>query len=138
MSARREGAGTEDVTVLITDMEGSTAFTDARGDQAAVELIRIHERIVHEALTAHGARAIKSMGDGFMIAFRSPVAGIACALDLLEALREHNEANPEKPLNVRMGMNTGPAIEEGGDLYGTTVNAAARIEIGRASCRERV
>jgi class 3 adenylate cyclase/tetratricopeptide (TPR) repeat protein len=115
------------ISVLITDMEGSTAFTDARGDEAAIELIREHERIVRGAIRAYEAREIKSMGDGFMIAFASPSVGIACALDILGSLRAHNDAHPDRPLNVRMGMNAGPAIEEGGDLYGTTVNAAARI-----------
>jgi class 3 adenylate cyclase/tetratricopeptide (TPR) repeat protein len=115
------------ISVLITDMEGSTAFTDARGDEAAIELIREHERIVRSAIAAHGAREIKSMGDGFMIAFASPAKGIACALEILGGLRVHNDAHPDRPLNVRMGMNTGPAIEEAGDLYGTTVNVAARI-----------
>lgn len=116
-----------DITVLITDMEGSTAFTDSRGDEAAIELIREHERIVRDAIASYDAREIKSMGDGFMIAFATPSGGIACALDLLGSLRAHNDAHPDRPLNVRMGMNTGPAIEEAGDLYGTTVNAAARI-----------
>ncbi len=115
------------ISVLITDMEGSTAFTDARGDEAAIELIRDHERIVRSVIRAYDAREIKSMGDGFMIAFTSPSIGIACALDILGSLRAHNDAHPDRPLNVRMGMNTGPAIEEGGDLYGTTVNAASRI-----------
>ena len=115
------------VSVLITDMEGSTAFTDARGDEAAIELIREHEQIVRRVIRAYDAREIKSMGDGFMIAFASPVTGIACALELLGSLRAHNDAHPDRPLNIRMGMNAGPAIEEGGDLYGTTVNAAARI-----------
>src|SRR5205823_1310896 len=54
-------------------------------------------------------------------------AGIACALDIQEALGRYNDANPDQPIRVRMGLNDGPVIEERGDLYGTTVNATSRI-----------
>ena len=115
------------VTILITDMEGSTAFTEARGDERAMEILRTHERITREVIGAHGGRAIKSMGDGFMVAFSEPASAVACALDLMAAFSEHNASAADVPINVRAGINSGPVIEEGGDLYGTTVNAASRI-----------
>lgn len=118
---------TNEVTVLITDMEGSTAFTAEEGDRTAVELMRVHERLVRQTLGVHEGREIKSMGDGFMLMFPSPASGVMCALDLLDALAQHNEMRPDQPLNVRMGINSGPVIEEKGDIYGTTVNAASRV-----------
>ncbi len=114
-------------TVLITDMEGSTAFTADQGDETALELVRAHEGLVRSVLAEHGGREIKSMGDGFMLMFPSPATGVECALDLLEALTAHNDKHPDRPLHVRMGMNSGPLIEASGDIYGTTVNAASRI-----------
>jgi len=114
------------VTVLITDIEGSTALGDVRGDAVAMELVRAHEAIVRRCLP-EGGRQIKSMGDGYMLAFESPELGIACALDMQDALATYNDKHPTEPLRVRMGLNLGPVIEEGGDLYGTTVNAVARI-----------
>ena len=114
-------------TVLITDMEGSTEFTEGRGDDAAMDLLRVHERIVRDIVAGHRGREIKSMGDGFMIAFPTPDVGIACALDIQEALARHNSDHPEQVIRVRMGINAGTVIEEGGDIYGTTVNAASRI-----------
>jgi class 3 adenylate cyclase/tetratricopeptide (TPR) repeat protein len=114
-------------TVLITDMEGSTAFTEGRGDAVAMDLLRNHERLVREALSRHRGREIKSMGDGFMIAFDSPDDGVECALDIKSTLDDYNANHPDQPIRVRLGMNTGPVIAEGGDLYGTTVNATSRI-----------
>ena len=114
-------------TVLITDMEGSTALGEGRGDEFAMDVIRDHEKIVRTVVAAHRGREIKSMGDGFMLAFDEPVEGIACALDILEALDRHNADHPDQPIRVRMGMNAGTVIEEAGDLYGTTVNATSRI-----------
>jgi class 3 adenylate cyclase/tetratricopeptide (TPR) repeat protein len=124
---KREPGLPPQVTLLITDMEGSTAFTQDQGDAAAMELLRTHESIVREGLAAHGGREIKSMGDGFMIAFDDATTGIECALDIVARLRKRNENEPSSPINVRMGMNTGTVIEEGGDVYGTTVNATSRI-----------
>lgn len=117
----------EPLTILISDMEGSTAFTAAKGDETALEVIRTHERLTREVVLTHGGREIKSMGDGFMLAFTSPSTAVACALDLQAALEKHNADHPEHPLRVRIGLNAGPVIEEGGDLYGTTVNVASRI-----------
>ncbi len=114
-------------TVLITDMEGSTAEMEGLGDAVGMDVIRTHERLVRAVVHTHGGREIKSMGDGFMVAFDAPAKGIACALDVQEALHEHNASHPEQSINVRMGLNVGPVIEEGGDLYGTTVNATSRI-----------
>src|SRR5207244_11214431 len=82
---------------------------------------------IRHTVAQHAGRDIKSMGDGFMIAFLSADAGIVCALDIQDALTEYNAGAPKHPILVRMGVNTGPVIEEGGDLYGTTVNAASRI-----------
>jgi predicted ATPase len=108
-------------------MEGSTAEMEGRGDAIAMDVIRTHERLVRGVVREHGGREIKSMGDGFMIAFDDPEKGIECALGVQEALREHNAAHPDQAIKVRMGLNLGPVIEEGGDLYGTTVNATSRI-----------
>ncbi|MEX0875396.1 MAG: AAA family ATPase [Actinomycetota bacterium] len=115
------------ITVLITDIEGSTAYTATRGDEVAMDLIRVHERLVRGIVAGHQGREIKSMGDGFMLAFAESATAIACGLDIQRALEEHNDAHPDHILRVRMGVNTGPVIEEGGDIYGTTVNAASRI-----------
>ncbi len=115
------------MTVLITDMEGSTEFTEGLGDAVAMELIRVHEQLVRDVVGRHGGREIKSMGDGFMVAFTTPAEGVSCALDIHEVLRTYNDEHPNEQIRVRMGLNTGVVIEESGDLYGTTVNAAARI-----------
>ena len=68
--ASKHGAGPPEAgairTVLFTDVEGSTALTDRLGDAKARELLREHERIVREALKAHGGSEVKTMGDGFM------------------------------------------------------------------------
>src|SRR3990170_1759277 len=67
-------------TILFTDVEGSTALTDRLGDAKARELLREHERIVREALKAHGGSEVKTMGDGFMASFSSATKALECAI----------------------------------------------------------
>ncbi len=114
------------VTILFTDVEGSTALTQRLGDAKARELLREHERMVREALKAHGGSEVKTMGDGFMASFSSATKALECAIAMQRALAEHNEG-AEEPIKVRVGLNAGEPIAEDEDLYGTAVNLAARI-----------
>jgi class 3 adenylate cyclase len=113
-------------TVLFTDVEGSTALTQRLGDAKAREVLRDHERIVREALKAHGGSEVKTMGDGFMTSFSSATRALECAIAMQRAFAEHNQSAPE-PIRVRVGLNAGEPIAEEDDLYGTAVNLAARI-----------
>ncbi len=117
----------EDIhTILFTDVEGSTALTQRLGDAKARELLREHERIVREALKAHGGAEVKTLGDGFMTSFSSATKALECAIAMQKAFAEHNES-AEEPILVRIGLNAGEPIAEDDDLYGTAVNRAARI-----------
>ncbi len=113
-------------TILFTDVEGSTALTQRLGDAQARELLREHERMVREALKAHGGSEVKTMGDGFMASFSSATKALDCAIAMQRAFAEHNESAAE-PIKVRVGLNSGEPIAEDDDLFGTAVNLAARI-----------
>jgi len=113
-------------TILFTDVEGSTALTQRLGDAKAREVLRNHERIVREALKAHGGAEVKTMGDGFMASFSSATRALECAIAMQRAFAVHNEAAQE-PTRVRIGLNAGEPIAEDEDLFGTAVILAARI-----------
>ena len=113
-------------TVLFTDVEGSTALTQRLGDAKARDLLREHERMVREALKAHGGSEVKTMGDGFMASFSSATKALECSIAMQRAFSEHNKA-AEEPISVRIGLNAGEPIAEDDDLFGTAVNEAARI-----------
>ncbi len=113
-------------TILFTDVEGSTVLTQRLGDAKAREVLRAHERIVREALKAHGGSEVKTMGDGFMASFSSATRALECAIAMQRAFAEHDESADE-PLRVRIGLNAGEPIAEEKDLFGTAVNMAARI-----------
>jgi class 3 adenylate cyclase len=113
-------------TILFTDVEGSTALTQRLGDAKARELLREHERMVREALKAHGGSELKTTGDGFMASFSSATKALESAIAMQRAFAAHNES-AEEPILVRVGMNAGEPIAEEKDLFGTAVIEAARI-----------
>jgi class 3 adenylate cyclase len=115
------------VTILFTDMEGSTALTQRIGDTAAQEVVRAHNQIVREALATHGGTEIKHTGDGLMISFHSATQAIECATRIQHRVAEYAEKHPDTPLRVRCGINAGEPVAEGGDYFGTAVQLAARI-----------
>jgi len=113
-------------TILFTDVEGSTALTERLGDAKARAVLRNHERIVREALRAHGGAEVKAMGDGFMASFSSATRALECAINVQRSFAQHNETAAES-IRVRIGLNAGEPIAEEADLFGTAVIMAARI-----------
>jgi len=115
------------VTVLFTDVEGSTDLTTRRGDEAAQAILRTQRELVRQQVEQHCGHEVKSLGDGFMVAFASARKAVACAVGIQRALEQHNRQHPDQQVQVRIGLNTGEAIQEEADLFGEAVNAAARI-----------
>jgi len=115
------------VTVLFTDIAGSTAMTQEMGDAGAQKVVRVHNVIVREAIQAFSGKEIKHTGDGIMASFPSASAGVEAAADMQRGTKAHNEENPDLPLGLKIGLNTGEPISEDDDLFGTTVQLAARI-----------
>ncbi|MEE9548803.1 MAG: adenylate/guanylate cyclase domain-containing protein [Candidatus Binatia bacterium] len=115
------------VTILFTDMEGSTSLTQRLGDARAQEVLRLHNGIVREALGAHGGALIKHTGDGIMASLTSTSRALDCAIAIQRAFARYNESNSPVPIRVRIGLNTGEPVAEDQDLFGTVVQVAARI-----------
>ena len=115
------------VTLLFSDIEGSTAMTDRLGDNRAQEVFGIHNRLVRHHISAHGGFEVKSMGDGFMVAFSSARRGLNAAIDIQRDLAIYNQQHPDEVIRVRMGLHTGEVIKESQDFFGRNVILAARI-----------
>ena len=116
------------VTVLFTDVEGSTELAATAGDAAARDLLRTAEELARTQIEAHDGHEVKGLGDGLMVAFSSARRAVQCAVEIQRAFEEHNLARPDEVVLLRVGLNTGEVIREHADLFGSTVNAAARIE----------
>jgi serine/threonine protein kinase/class 3 adenylate cyclase len=114
------------VTIMFSDIEGSTATADRLGDTKFMDLLREHNSIVRKQVATYGGFEVKNEGDGFMVAFQSAGRAVECATAIQAALSERNEAADER-LQVRMGLHTGEVIKEGEDFFGRNVIMAARV-----------
>ncbi len=120
-------AASEFVTILFTDIEGSTNLTQRYGDARAQELLRTHNAIVREALRARGGSETKHTGDGIMASFPSASRAIDSAIAIQQAVASYNGHHPELPLGVRIGLNAGEPVAEERDLFGAAVQLARRV-----------
>jgi class 3 adenylate cyclase len=114
-------------TVLFTDIVESTTLTQSLGDEAAMAMLGVHDTIVRDALSALGGREVKHTGDGIMASFVSAAGAVRCAIQIQRELDKHAQANPERPLKVRVGAAAGEPVEQHNDLFGSTVQLAARL-----------
>lgn len=114
-------------SVVFTDVEGSTALGTSRGDDATRDILRRHEHLVRKLLDEHRGREVKALGDGFLAVFGSARRALAFAAALQQSLEEMRWTSPADAVQVRIGINAGEVVEEGGDVYGQAVHAAARI-----------
>ena len=107
------------LTVVFSDLEGFTSFTERSGDLEAGALLRDHYDTVDAIVRGRGGTVVKKIGDGHMLSFPEPAAAIMAALDLVE--------EAPKPLHLRAGAHTGPVVRTGDDLFGHVVNVASRV-----------
>ena len=115
------------LTIMMTDVVGSTELRRARGDQDADDILSLQAAIVQHQVAAFGGRIRKSLGDGFLISFPSDVAAVRAAAAIQGALEEHNTADPQRAVEVRIGIHSGQVTERDGDLLGQAVHATARV-----------
>ncbi|CAN7152901.1 nickel-binding protein [Pararhizobium sp. LjRoot238] len=112
--------------ILFTDIVGSTAMTSRLGDRMATELVRAHDSIVRRCVGHASGREVKHTGDGIMATFASTAAAVDCARAIQQEFKRYNCGNAE-PIHIRIGLDCGEPIEDSHDLFGSTVQLAARL-----------
>jgi class 3 adenylate cyclase len=108
------------LTVLFTDIVGSTERAAELGDAGWRELLSEHNRVVRRELDGHLGREIKTVGDGFLATFDGPARAIWCAEAVTNAVRDVG-------VEVRAGIHTGETELLGDDIGGMAVHIAARV-----------
>jgi class 3 adenylate cyclase len=102
-------------------------MTQRLGDEAAQDVLRGHNEVIRAALKEHGGSEVKHTGDGIMASFGKASSALACATSIQRAFEEHNNERAGQRVRVRIGLNAGEPVAEDGDLFGTSVQLAARI-----------
>ncbi len=119
------GAPSGTITLLFTDVEGSTRLWDAERDAMAGALRR-HDEILRDAIEQAGGYVFKTAGDSFCAAFSAARAGLDAALAAQRNLAAQSWPT-SRPIMVRMGLHAGVCEERDGDYFGPAVNRAARL-----------
>jgi class 3 adenylate cyclase len=120
------------LTILFTDLRGSTALYDRIGDLAAFDLVRDHFGALLEAIAGEGGAVVKTIGDAVMATFPTPDRAIRAALGMRVAMHKLNEASGGKDLALNVGLHGGPCLavmlDDRQDYFGQTVNVASRVQ----------
>jgi class 3 adenylate cyclase len=125
MEAVREGRGVRtrsgDPAVVFVDLVGFTALADGAGDHHAAQIAAGFEDVVIDATRSRGGRIVKMLGDGALLLFTDGTAAVRCGLEVIQSI--HRAGLPR----ARVGVHRGPVVVHAGDVFGLTVNVAARI-----------
>ncbi len=124
VDAQSRTTGEATRTILFTDIEGSTSMVDRLGDDEARAITREIEQLTHTVIREHQGVQVKTMGDGVLAWFGAASAAVEAAVQIQWQLAHHERYSD---VQVRIGISAGEPIAESDDLYGTTVNQAARI-----------
>ena len=116
------------LTILFTDIVGSTAYIDRYGDTAGLMMLRRQADLASEVVAEFQGKVIKTIGDSVMGEFPEPAFAVRAAVEIQRRLLRLNQTLTERDrLQLRIGINTGVGFRHGNDVYGDAVNIAARI-----------
>src|SRR5258706_4312247 len=142
-------ARTETVTVVFTDLVGSTELASRLGHDAYEALRHEHFTALRVAVASHNGTEVKTTGDGLMLSFASAADAVACAVAMQQALvgqgrqtrRPAATIKLQPPTNssvgagvpacpavqIRIGLSSGEATRDNNDLFGAPVVEASRL-----------
>ena len=127
-----EGLAVRDVTLLFTDLKGSTALYHRIGDLNAYMQVQRHFERLTDVTAAHNGAVNKTIGDAVMAAFPSPIDAVGAALAMRAAVEELNGGRAQRDFVIKIGVHRGATIavtsNDRLDYFGQTVNIAARVQ----------
>src|SRR5689334_7447006 len=115
--------------IVVADVVGYSRLIE-QDEAGTIAVLRERRKDILMPLVAeHHGRIVKVMGDGVLVEFASAVNAVGCAVELQERMAGANDGLPdERRIVLRIGINLGDLVVEGGDLYGDGVNVAARLQ----------
>ncbi len=116
------------VALMLTDMVGYSRLSQ-RDEARALRLLEVHDAAIRDSVQAHGGRAIKGTGDGFLVEFPSALQAMSCAIDIQRRFDDRNRKVEEADrFAVRIGLHLGDVVRRDEDVFGDGVNITARLE----------
>ena len=115
------------VTVVCTDIVGSTRIADSLGDQRWRGMLQAHYAMTRAEAAHHGGTEVKTRGDGLLLTFSSPRRAVQFAVSFQAALEKERIADPAFGLEARVGVHAGEVERDGADVVGRNVSLACRL-----------
>ena len=112
---------------LFADLRGYTAFVEARGDSAAADLLDVYRRLVRDVVRRFGGAEIKTEGDSFYVVVPSASDAVRCGIAIVAAARQASIGQPDRPIQVGIGVHAGESTTTAEGFVGSAVNIAARV-----------
>src|SRR5690348_17425176 len=117
------------ITVLFTDIKGSTAYFERYGDAAGLLMVHHCNSLLGQVVERHGGKVIKTIGDAVMASFEDHAQAVAAAVEMQEAIAADSAGKPEpRRVKIRIGLNYGLGFVKSNDVFGDVVNVASRVE----------
>jgi class 3 adenylate cyclase len=117
------------MTILFSDIKGSTTFAEKKGDVEYMAMIDRHNSILFPVVEAAGGSVVKTIGDSILAKFDDPVAAVIAAAGMQRALARDREGRAEiDQIQVRIGLHYGMGLVKDNDVFGDVVNAAAHVQ----------
>ena len=114
------------MSILFSDIEGSTELNEKLGDKQWVRLLARHDATVRSAIERHQGHVVKTQGDGFMVAFTEPVQAVRTAIAVQQAFEKGRKGGKATVL-IRIGIHHGDVVHRDNDIFGRNVAQAARV-----------
>ncbi len=129
LDAQFEEKFTKVLTVMFTDLKGSTSMAEASGDLATRMILKAQFEIINAALAKNNGTLVKTIGDGTLSHLPTAQDGIRAAAAIQQGIDAYNAtSNSKVPVIIRIGLHTGKVIFEQKDIFGDVVNTASRFE----------
>jgi class 3 adenylate cyclase len=117
------------MTILFSDIQGSTAFAEQNGDDEYMRMIGRHNSMLFPVIESNGGRVVKTLGDAILAKFDDSVGAIKAAAGMQRALAKDREGRDEsEQISIRIGLHYGIGLLKDDDVFGDVVNAASRVQ----------
>ena len=119
-----------EVTILFSDIKGSTSYFERRGDAEGLAMLQHHNDLLFPVIESSGGRVVKTIGDAIMACFKDPVGAIKAAIRMQQVMAEDRDLteSEDDDIHIRVALHMGPGLEKDNDVYGDVVNASAKVQ----------
>jgi len=115
------------ITIMFTDIKASTQYWSAKGNIDGRVMVDYHNRLIYSITKKFNGKVVKTIGDAFMVMFKKPENAVKAAITIQQKLHQEQKKDTKIP-KICIGIHSGKAIVEKGDVYGDMINVASRIE----------